>query len=400
MRKIRSKTFSAAALLLSAVLLLGLCGCGAPEVEMLDGPGMQKPVETEAPAPAAETPQPAESVPPASAPADDSDEAALNYLTGDWVYYSVDAYADVLWLTLASDGSYTMEFDAMAGLWGYNESGSRCHYTGSWTAECADGGYILSLALESTDDPNFIEAPALGSCFCEELSWCDGKTLLQITTAEEPFGFFPDYFEVDRYLFALARDEEREPAAERRCGESFYAQLWKSRYGCSGEEGDFGFGEFVIYADDVELGEDYGITNEVRECVPYIVNDIEGNDENLCMLSGGPDGFFVYGDGVYRLETNSAGEIIDAVYISTLPPLSPEEAEEVLCAVGEMELPLKEGAEIVYLGVEDVWSQHTCLFTVKCTGGEIRYAVCPDGEVYRYNETESWWEWIDPLAVG
>ena len=393
MRKIRSKTFSAAALLLSAVLLLGLCGCGAPDIGVLDGPGMEKPLPTE-------TPEPAETEPPAPAPADDPDEAAAQYLTGDWVYCAKDGFDDILWLTLKPDGSYTMEFDAMRYFWGYNDDDSRCCYAGSWSAETADGGYILSLSVESTDDPNYEEAAALGSCFCEELSWCDGKLLLQITSAEEPFGFFPDYFDVDRNLFVLTRDEVREPTAERRCGESFYAQLWKSRYGCNGEEGDFGFGQFVIFADDIKLGENYEITNEVRECVSYIVSDTEGNDENLCMLSGGLDGLLPYGDAVYRLETNDAGEIIDAVYVSTLPPLSPEEAEEVLCGVGEMVIPLEEGAEIEYLGVEDVWSEHTCLFIVHCSGGDIRYAVCPDGEVFRYRESESCWEWIDPIAVG
>lgn len=409
MRKNQSKAFRAATLLLSAVLLLGLCACGnaAPDdIYMLDGPGMAMPLPTSTPQPAPEAPEvpePLKTEAPAPEPEADPDEAAFEYLTGEWVYYSVDAYADALWLTLAPDGTYTMEYDSTVGLWGYNEDGAVYHYAGNWAAEAADGGYILSLGLDATDDPLYENEAALGSCFCEAVSWCDGKALLQITSAEEPHSFFADYFEIDWFLFVLTRDEARNPIAERRCGESFYAKLWKSRYSCNGEEGDFGFGQFVIFVDDMEMDENYVITNDVRECVPYIVNDAEGNDENLCMLSGGSDGLFAYGDSFYRIETNSSGEIIDAVYVSTIPPLSPEEAEEILREVGELELLLNQGSSVEYRGVEDVWSQNTCVFAVSCDtaeNGELYYAVCPDGTVYRYHETECYWEWIDPIAVG
>lgn len=405
MRKNQIKAFRAAALLLSAVLLLGLCGCGkaAPDIEMPDGPGVEKPESTVTLQSAPETPVPAEPEPPAPEPEVDPDTAAFAYLTGEWVYYSVDAHADALWLMLSPDGSYTMEYDTSAGLWGYDGAGTVYHYAGNWTAKAADGGCTLSLGLETTDDPLYENEAALGSCFCEEVSWCDGKVLLQITPAEESRSFFADNFEIDWFLFVLTRDEARELTAERRCGESFYAKLWKSRYGCSGEEGDFGFGQFVIFADDVEMDENYQLTNDVRECVPYIVSDTGGNDENLSMLSGGPDGLFAYGDSLYRIETNSEGEIIDAVYVSTIPPLSPEEAEAVLREVGELELLLRQGSTVEYRDIQDVWSQNACVFAVSCNksaSGELCYAVCPDCTVYRYNETECYWEWIDPFAFG
>lgn len=99
-------------------------------------------------------------------------------------------------------------------------------------------------------------------------------------------------------------------------GETFYAQLPKSRYGGNYETGDYAEGEFIIWVNRIELSETGEITARDGIAVPYIVggDGNEGNEENLSMLSGGWDGDYPYDDEIWKITTNEDGRIVDAVF--------------------------------------------------------------------------------------
>lgn len=396
----------AIALLLMALLTASLCSCGA--VEPLDGP---EPVSAagETPPPAAPTGKTADVVPPPPTIPDTAETLppppvpeSAEELCFPWSLYQTFAYQEVLWFHPAPDGSYTLCFDDVPGFWNETETETLYHYSGVWEMDEENGTKHLQLSLAETDDPLFVGAGTLGSYIWEDLSWCDGQLLMRMS----PFGGERNLFTErlgDGYEYVLIRKDERETNPTQRCDAQFYAHFWKSRYGGSGDEGDYGYGSFVIFADDLELDGDGGENNAVRECVPYIVDDGEGNEENLSLLSGGPDGLLPYGSDIYLVTTNSKGMIVDAIRVPTVPPLEADTAEAILRGVGEMELPLRDGATVAYQGTDVIWGENACMFEVRW--GEhpeemIRYGVIPDGSVFRYDAGYDYWDWIDPEAVG
>lgn len=96
--------------------------------------------------------------------------------------------------------------------------------------------------------------------------------------------------------------------------QTFYAKLPRSRYGGYCEEGDYAIGRFLIWLLPVSLSESGECIPAGNVAVPYIVSEA-GNEENLCLLSGGNDGYYPYGDDIYEITTNVNGEIIDAVFL-------------------------------------------------------------------------------------
>lgn len=94
---------------------------------------------------------------------------------------------------------------------------------------------------------------------------------------------------------------------------TFYAQIPKNRYGSNFEEGDYAEGEFILWLNEVILSDSGEILERGKYAVPYIVSD-NGNDENLCMLSGGLDGYKPYGNDIWKITTDEKGEIIDAEF--------------------------------------------------------------------------------------
>ena len=95
-------------------------------------------------------------------------------------------------------------------------------------------------------------------------------------------------------------------------GKTFFAQVPKNRYGGLCEEGDYAIGEFILWLNEVVLSDSGEILQRGKYAVPYIVSD-GGNQENICLLSGGNDGEKPYGDDIWEFTTDENGSIVDAV---------------------------------------------------------------------------------------
>lgn len=395
--------FRAVLFTLCAIMLLAsLCGCGAgtPESTVDPSEPVITPASTFAPTPAS-TPEATVVTTP------DSATEMISDLAGEWSLYSPCAYSEILWLTLDESGSFNLDIDCPEWLWDIGEGDPTAyHYTGKWSlSPWVDGGempFLVCFTAEESDDPLFPAGSSLGDFTLEDVSLCDGQRLVRFTQQNDGESFMTEHIcEYD--LWILGQKDDRELTCTRRENDCFFAHIWKSQYGYRTEPGDFGYNQFVVYVDDIELDDEFNELNVVRESVPYIVG--EGNDENLCMLSGGYDELFAYGESVYLITTNADGEIIDAVYTPTVPAPDEKTAAEVLTSIDEVRLMLESGMSMLFEGTDTVWSENVRLVALgtdheEMFVREVHYAVTGDGTVYRYDPIEDYWYWVDPEAMG
>lgn len=323
-----------------------------------------------------------------------TEEQAKWYYAGDWMLYVPGCWNNMLWMTLSEDGTYRIELDTEEIILGYS---------GSWDVFETEG-YETPFALHlgeavETNDSMFAGWPSIGDFIFEELTLCDGLILANPVQLNNGESILSEHFGLDTPM-VMTRNTEQQVTAKRHMNDTFYAHLWKSRYGCSSEPGDFGFGEFVIFVDDVTLLEDDTIVNTDRQSVPYIVG--EGNDENLSGLSGGPDGVYAYGDEVYRVTVNENSEIVDAEFVPTKPAPSEEEALQLLENFEEVRFLLNEGKSVLSEGTDILYGEKAIFIAF---GDDLpeqfvitdRYAVSASRFVYCYNAADDDWYWIEPV---
>ena len=152
-----------------------------------------------------------------------------------------------------------------------------------------------------------------------------GEIVILEFVRHEDLPLIPEGFHSSAYSIRNERDPiptsmmlpillDKATEGDLRKSDTFYARIPKNRYGGHCEEGDYAVGSFLLWLCPVELAEDGTILSEEPTAVPYIVSS-EGNRENLCLLSGGPDGNDPYGEDICRITTDEKGEIIDAVFI-------------------------------------------------------------------------------------
>ena len=359
-------------------------------------PAEQKPEEEKAPEQPAAEEKPASPKPEKQLRAWEleTEEEAKRYYAGDWMLYVPGFWSEMLWMTLGEDGTYQIELDTEEIILGYS---------GSWDVFETEG-YETPFAMHlgepvETNDPMFAGWPSIGDFIFEELTLCDGQILARPIQLNNGESILSEHIGLDVSM-VLIRNTEQQVTAERYRDETFFAHLWKSRYGGSGEPGDFGFGEFVIFVDDVTLQEDDTIVNTDRQSVPYIVG--EGNEENLSMLSGGPDGVYAYGDDVYLIAVNENSEIVDAVYVPTDPAPSEDEAMFLLENFEEVQQLLASGKAWMSEGTDILYGEKTIFFAFGDNLPEQfvitdRYAVSASGFVYCYNAAEDDWYWMEPV---
>ena len=405
--------------ILTLALLLGACGAAAPDGSG-DGLGLdthragspREPDPTPDPTP---DPGPDPMPDPEIQPADtalhswqiETEAQARDYLTGDWSLYSADAHAEVLWLSLEADGTFTLEVDTAAGLWGADEPDAlQYHYSGGWTLEPWEGegaAYRMELTAEDTDDPVLADWDSLGVFAFEEVSLCDGQLLLRLDPLSSGETVLSARAGGPYTLPILTRGDDRPLTQTQRTDDTFYAHLWKSRYGCSGEPGDYGYGRFVVYADDLEPGEDFTQDNPVRESVPYCMSD--DGDMTMNILTGGTDELFSYGDDVFLVTTDALGEIIHVEFVSLDPPPDEERAALLLEECDEVRLMQEDGMTMLFDGTQQVFERWATLVWLGTDHGdqfvrEVLYAVTSDSVVYRFDAVQDEWYWIDPEAKG
>lgn len=316
-------------------------------------------------------------------------EDAADYLVGKWELYSADAHAEVMRLTLSENGSYMLELDTGAGLW-YDEDNTAptYHYSGAWELfpyEDCESGYAFSLKLNKTDDPVFDGWPTIGDFTFEEASFCDGKLMMELIQLNNGESVFTEHIGMDA-LWILMRDDDRELTEEPIKNDTFYALLWKTLYG-SNEENDTG--RYVLFADDIDMVNDFEYTNDIRESVPYFVSD--NADESVSWLSGGPDGFFSHGDDVYLLTTDDKGEIISAEFVNTTPPPSEERAQYLLEDCPETRALIESGMDVHFDGISALWDESVLCVSIGTGSGDDyvsagQYVITCDEYIYRFNE--------------
>lgn len=328
------------------------------------------------------------------------------YLAGDWSLYVPSAHAEALWLTIAEDGTYSLRVDTGAGMWQYDgEEMPTYRYNGTWTLEPwedAETPFLICFGLNETDDPFFDGWNSIGDFVIEEVTVCDGQLLVRFNQMNNGDSVLMEHIGWGS-PWILTRGDERAVTEEVHANDTFYAHLWKSRYGCSSQPGDVGEGRFVIWADALEMVDEFTFENSVRECVPYLVSD--NGDESTSGLSGGPDELFAYGDAIYLLTTDAAGEIISAAYYPTERPVSEAEAAEILVNIDEVRMMFADGMKMSFDGTEIIWNSR-CRIAWMCTDHEehlvreVEYAVDPYGVVFRYDPAGDCWRWVDPTAMG
>ena len=320
--------------LLAALLTACAKAPGQPAAAPAEpAPEETAPTET---APAAET-APAEQTPPPAPALTDAEQ----YYVGQW-NLPVDSFSgDSLQLNVLPDGTYVMALDADLGLLNGSESYPVLyHYSGDWSVEESgdEGPGIITFELTETDDPQLQDWKCLGVFSFETLSRCNGKLLTLPLQRNNGDSILTEYFSgTDNVLW---KTDDTPTGEDRRTNDSFYAVLWETRYGDKGEPEDFGFGKFVVYADDVELSEDLEISNDVPESVPYIISDEA--DDSVNILSGGPDGLLALGKSVYLVTTDDKGEIVSVQYIPTAKAPTDEEAMEVLEQYDEVRIMMED----------------------------------------------------------
>lgn len=339
----------------------------------------------------------------------ETEEEMLQFFAGEWALYNCSAHADVAWLTMGEDGTFAATVDTASGLWGADEPDAETYsYKGTLEFlpfEEAETPFIVRFRPTETDDAFFDGWDSIGDFIFTEVSLCDGELLVNFGQANNGESFLSERVGMDCLMTFMREDARTVDETAQRKNDTFNAAIWKSRYGDSSEPGDFGEGRFVLWVDDVEVLDDYTIVNDVRESVPYIVSD-GGNDENLCMLSGGPAGWFVYDAGIYQVTTDENGEIIDAVYIPTTPTISEENAAWILESIDEVRMMMQDnGMTMLFDGEENVWGENCRIVWLGTDHPgnfvrEVEYAVTPYGDVYRYDVIEDCWNWVDPEAMG
>lgn len=381
------------ALILSTVLLLTLlAGCTQKPTEQTE-------TTTAVEAPAVTEPAPAEKTHLHSWEIT-TEEEARDYYVGQWKLYEPGAYGDVLSLTLAEDDTFAMEIVT-------DENGQMSHYSGTWEIEMYEDGYLacaVNLHLQDTDDDYFAQWESIGTFAFEELSHCDGELLAnmhQLNNGDSVYTIYCTTAFENPNTAVLHKPLEDTTEQERRTNDTFYAHMWKSRYGDQGQEGDFGFGQFVVYVDDVELQNETQIINDVITSVPYIV----GDDEDTGYLSGGPDGLYPYGSDVYRLTTDADGVITSAEYICTDPAPTEEEAFMLLQNYDEVRLMMEEGMTMLYDGQDSLFGVNVAMVSMGTNHEdnfvrEVQYAITPYSDVYRLDMERNEWYWVDPSAMG
>ncbi len=380
----------------------------------------------------------------------DKAEEVYAALAGKWTCFDPGAYAETAALEIAEDGHFTLKIDTGMGLNAINpENGDMQElpvYTYTGFLEVffdfsEDIPYTLDFLTGDTDDVYFEDWRSYGDFGVSLLSHCDGKTLLlfsQVNNGDSVLSqrVFPS---LDTYSWVFER-EDASPSAlpEQKKDARFTAYLLKSRYGdaydfepCTDKDGKthyriydgddadgnaqyreveedeiFGLGKFVVYADEIRIEDRYNIINDDPICVPYIISDTQGNEENLSMLSGGPDGLLPYGLAVYEITTDEKGEIVDAVFIPTDIPPDAELAFETLSYIDEVRIMVEEdGMEMLYEGEDTLWGENVAIVWLGTEHEdnfvkEVEYAVMSDLTVYRYSAAQDDWYWVDPAAMG
>ena len=326
------------------------------------------------------------------------EEAAL-YYTGNWSFYVPSLLTEAAHLIVGEDGTYTAQVISADAFTDTDGDAAPCAYRGTWSLVPAEGyliPYGIRLSLEYTDDALMEGWRSIGDFVFDKLTLCDGQLLADLIQLNNGDSFISMH--LDRELSGvLTKDTDLEVTETRRAGQSFYAQMPKNRYGYRSEPGDFGYGEFVIFVDEVTLGGDgYEIINDVRESVPYIVGEGEGTSE----LSGGNDGLMPYGNGVYRITTDSEGKIIDARFIPTDPPPTEDEAIAVFENCAEVIELMQSGTKWMSEGIDVIDSQNSLIFVFGSDRygqfvREERYAVSSSLDVYHYDPVMDQWNCLE-----
>lgn len=354
-----------------------------------------------------------DSQPDVSAPVTGEADAKA-YLVGSWRCYSPDAHADIMWLDINEDGSYSITVDSGAGLWGYNTESVKYSYTGNWNVEPWEDSeypYMLRLALTETNDSMFQDYSGLGDFLFREISLCDGDLMMELVQLNNGDGLYTRFFMYTQ-LWVLERTDDRPLTQSVRKDAVFYGHIWKMLYGP----------DSCIFVDDVTLNPDGSMINDIRESVRYLLS---GKDtENISILTGGPDGILSHGNDVYEFITNAEGEIISARYIPTVytdldndfgpllqnayqkvaDPLTEDGAGMILRSIDDVQPYLDAGMSILFDGKGKLSDDETSSDYIFLTLGtdnaeqfirEIKYAVAEDGLVYRYDAVTDQWNIAD-----